>query len=739
MKTQIYSSILTLTGVALSANVAYAQTYQPSNRIPVADNTLGTQVSGSSNNFNVTGGLSRGQNLFHSFQDFSVPTNGSVTFTNPAGNQSIITRVTGNQFSDINGKVDTNGANFFLINPNGIVFGNNVQLNVGKSFVSSTANGIDLVDPQGKVYTFGAKNINDIPLLTVNPNVFLNVSRLNMGASNPTDVGIKNYGTLQTNNDNQYIGLIGGNVTLDGSSGSGDIFARGGRVDLGGLNTAGMISLDKQGLVFYGDSLIMSDVSLINGSHISVETNKSIGIVNTLFNNTSSSGSNVNINANDVKLSNDLARINNKPSIKTSDGDININATGQLSLDSAKISTYNTLQDLGASGKINVSAQGISINNEGSLGGRNIDIKTTGKLSLDNSVIGAYNTPDNLNSGNINILAQEININNRGLISARNIDIKTTGDIILFGDDIKGYNRLGGVPDTRSSIESYGSSGRISIETKGILSLDDSKISTESYQSNSQDINILARELKVTNGSRISSDTELGGNAGNINIKTTGDITISYFEDSLYPNYLNFLKDLKSDYDFIGSYNGDGMISMSSQSMGGGDSGKISLNTPGKISIINGGIISSDISYFNDTGTGNSQGIQISAKQLDLNNSGYISSSISSNGKGGDINIKATDAINLNNYSSILAGTKLLGNSNGESGNIVIDTKQINIKNSELATVSLGLSGGNIMMTVSDRLLMQQYSGILASSQSTQKTGNGGNITINSPLIIATP
>jgi hypothetical protein len=44
--------------------IAHAQTYQPSNRNPVADNSqIGTQVSGTNNNFNITGGLQRGQNL----------------------------------------------------------------------------------------------------------------------------------------------------------------------------------------------------------------------------------------------------------------------------------------------------------------------------------------------------------------------------------------------------------------------------------------------------------------------------------------------------------------------------------------------------------------------------------------------------------------------------------------------------------------------------------------------------
>ena len=192
-----YLRLLLTTTLFLLPSVAHAQIYQPTNRTPVTDNTLGTQVSGTNNNFDITGGLSRGQNLFHSFTDFSVPTGGAANFTNPAGNQAIITRVTGNLFSDINGLVNTNGANFLLINPNGVIFGTDARLNVGKAFVTSTASGIDFVDAAGRTFTFGVNRAGDVPLLRIDPNVAFNPARLIMGAAIPGIKGIENYGTLK--------------------------------------------------------------------------------------------------------------------------------------------------------------------------------------------------------------------------------------------------------------------------------------------------------------------------------------------------------------------------------------------------------------------------------------------------------------------------------------------------------------------------------------------------------------
>jgi filamentous hemagglutinin family protein len=302
--------------VLLSTSAAQAQIYQPSNRTPVADNTLGTQVTGANNNFTINGGLIRGANILHSFQDFSVPTGGSATFTNGVGIQAVVSRVTGNLSSDINGIVNTQGANFFLINPNGVVFGPNAQLNVGSSFVATTANNAILSDGNGTSFTFGTSNITDTPLLSVNQNVGLNVTRLNFLANSAP---ITNYANLQTNNPNQYIGLIGGDITLDAGDGRGNIVAPGGRVDIGGLRSAGPVEVNGQGFA-YGNGrvpFLRSDLTLIDGARVDVATNQPVNTVDRFFfptangslNNSTSPGSVINIDVNNVRIINRVRTI----------------------------------------------------------------------------------------------------------------------------------------------------------------------------------------------------------------------------------------------------------------------------------------------------------------------------------------------------------------------------------------------------------------------------------------------
>ncbi|MEM1252542.1 MAG: CHAT domain-containing protein [Cyanobacteria bacterium P01_H01_bin.21] len=100
--------------------------------------TEGTQTQ-------ITGGTSSidGTNLFHQFDDFNVSADQTVTFVTPDTVSNILGRISGGQASLIDGSLSvSNDASLWLLNPAGILFGPNAQLNLQGDFSAATANAI---------------------------------------------------------------------------------------------------------------------------------------------------------------------------------------------------------------------------------------------------------------------------------------------------------------------------------------------------------------------------------------------------------------------------------------------------------------------------------------------------------------------------------------------------------------------------------------------------------------------
>ncbi|MBD1834242.1 filamentous hemagglutinin N-terminal domain-containing protein [Cyanobacteria bacterium FACHB-472] len=152
----------------------------------------------------IDGGATRGTNLFHSFQEFNVGEGRGVYFVNPTGIENILTRVTGSNASNIFGRLGVlGGANLFLLNPNGIVFGPNASLDIQGSFVATTAERIQLGDSS----YFSAAQPQTSSLLSVSPGALF----FNAVANQPGS--IINQGNLATGKN---LTLAAGNLDLQG-------------------------------------------------------------------------------------------------------------------------------------------------------------------------------------------------------------------------------------------------------------------------------------------------------------------------------------------------------------------------------------------------------------------------------------------------------------------------------------------------------------------------------------------
>ncbi len=164
----------------------------------------------------IDGGALRGNSLFHSFRNFSIPEGSGVFFANPGNVKTIFSRVTGGTPSEIYGKLGVLGtADLWLLNPSGILFGPKAQLDVKGSFIATTATSLQL--PGGA--EFSAINPQTPPLLEMNVSAPIG---LQFEGGQPAP--IINAGVLKVN-PGQNLALAGGTVVSQG-----ELVAPGGQV-----------------------------------------------------------------------------------------------------------------------------------------------------------------------------------------------------------------------------------------------------------------------------------------------------------------------------------------------------------------------------------------------------------------------------------------------------------------------------------------------------------------------------
>jgi filamentous hemagglutinin family protein len=373
------------------------------------------------------------------FPWFSVPTLGSAAFNNAGDIANIFSRVTGSSISSIDGLISANGAaNLFLINPNGIIFGENASLNLGGSFFASTADSLLF---EGNT-EFSASNPQAPPLLKVSIPIGANFR------NNTGDITV-NQSILEVSTG-ENLALVGGNLSIEGGE-LGLIAAPGGRIELGGLTEAGEVGINENNSLTFPENvargnITLSNLALINVSSdgegfIAVNANNlellgasslEGGIASDLGNSNAQAG-NINLNATgeiSLKQSSQVVNRVNENAIGNS-GDINIQ-TGSLTVLEESLLSASAFGQ-GNAGDITINAtDGVTLNTQGSidaaitLGGQGnageITINAGKKISLDGSLtsIASSLTFATGRGGKIKITGESLNLDNGAVIDAGN-------------------------------------------------------------------------------------------------------------------------------------------------------------------------------------------------------------------------------------------------------------------------------------------------------------------------------
>lgn len=173
-------------------------------QITASPNSTTLVTPNAQNQLAITGGIQAGSNLFHSFEQFGLNQGQAANFQVNGSIANILGRVTGNQASVIDGMLSVSGsnANLYLMNPQGILFGPNVQLNLPAGFTATTANAIGF----GQNW-FSTIDNADFSRLVGTPTQFAFTSA--------TSGAIVNTGNL-TLQPNQSLALLGGTVINTG-------------------------------------------------------------------------------------------------------------------------------------------------------------------------------------------------------------------------------------------------------------------------------------------------------------------------------------------------------------------------------------------------------------------------------------------------------------------------------------------------------------------------------------------
>ncbi len=727
----------------------------------------------------IEGGAQRGQNLFHSFQEFNIGEGQRVYFANPANVRNILTRVTGNNLTDIQGTLGVEGgANLFLMNPHGIVFGRNARLDIRGSFLATTANSFHFSDGN----QFSAINPQGTFLLSISVPTGL---QYGMQPAGP----IRSQAALVVNAGRSLV-LAGGDITLDDTLLAVDSVEEGGRIELGATAGTGIVELTATGNLLslnFPNKLARANVSLV-GSALLVSAANSGSIA---------------ISANNLDiLGESELRAGIAPglgSVSSQAGDIAINATGAVRIAESNILNSVRSGAVGRAGNIDITANSLSLTNSARLqtstfgqgDAGNVRVAANDFISLaDGAIFSTVEQGAVGNSGNINITSSSLSAvdgsqfltlvrpasdtlpGGRG--NGGNVDINVHNAVVFAGAGSEFFTGVSSVLDRgttgssgnihiragslsltegarlRTNTSGQGDAGTITLEVNGSVTIDglDQDGSAGGVFSsvqpagigNAGDITITSGSFSLSNGDQLIAGTRGQGNAGNIFLQADNFISLAGSRTNIFSNVdISSAVGNGGSIDLrAGSLSITGGAQLLTNTRGRGSAGDIVIQVRGPVSLdgVDSRGFSSVITSSVDPGaTGNGGGINIEAGSLSLTNGAQLNSSTKGQGSAGNVLIRADRIISLdgvssnrNRISSIFSDVDT--NIRGDGGNINIEAESLSLTDrAQLRASSRGQGdAGNIIINTQERVSFDNSN--VLSNLSNGGIGQGGDIRI---------
>ncbi len=665
-----------------------------------SDGTTNTIVNQSGKNFNILNGIEKGNNLFHSFNNFSVPTGAWARFDliNTPNIKTIFSRVTGGNVSNIDGLISTlnssNAVSLFLMNPAGIVFGANARLNIGGSFIGTTASSIKFSDGT----EFSATNPGGLPLLTISVPIGLQLGQ------NPGGITVQGSGhrltggnftpTVRSNNPiglqvgfGNTLALLGGEVNLSGGIAA---VAGGGHLEIGSVSD-GQVRLNPTMQGWVGD---YSAVRQFNDIHLAqqslLDASGSRGSIQL-------QGRNISFTEGSAAL---LQNLGTQPSLG-----IRVNATQTLSLmrntPDGRLGSFIQIENLGTgqTGDITIAAAQLSIQNGGEIAtrtfaqvpGGNITANVAGLIDMDGfapanpvGLSGIFTTTFSAaNAGNITVSTSNMRILNGGNFSSVSLGSGQTGTLRVNAEDL------------------------IEIAGKALITLSPSVLGSSTFSSgNANNIFVNTSRLVIRDGGFLGSSTFATGSAGNAIINASESVDI------------RGRSAVASNAPIV---NPATQAAFRLPAIPSGNAGSLTINTP-SLHITDGASVT-----VKNSGPGNAGDVQINTNSLFLDNQGGITASTAS-GNGGNVRLNLQELL-LMRHDSLISATAA-GNGNG--GNLSINAPVIvGLENSDIIANAVQGKGGSINISTQGLFGLKYRDRLTPESDITASSEFGINGTVN--------
>lgn len=498
------------------------------------DNTLETPSSVNSNNV-IQGGTRKGDNLFHSFQEFNIGVGQQVNFANPDGIQNIMSRVTGDNPSEIFGTLGVNGnANLFLLNPNGILFGENASLNLGGSFIASTASSINFNDG----IEFSAANPQASSLLSISTPIGLqfgqNAGSIVNRSQAGSNIGFSEKPAGLQVQPGKTLALVGNGIKLEqGNLAAFSETEKGGSIEIGSVAESafvGIVFTEQKPSLTYEDVENFADITLENSifnvsgagaGEMKLQAQNIILDRSTIesFSSKSGGSDNITINASKLFLQN-ISAISLGTNGEGKGGNLVANISDSVELSNTSFFLSITFAS-GASGNVDLNTKNLILRNGGRISGSTFGDGSGGNININaekveilgkiaNSEVPSGESASGLFS---ETLGRELIARKSGLAVGKAGDIEINTDSLIIRDG--GRISVGSVED------SLGQAGNIAINASDFIEISDlgSTILAESGSAESAgNLKLDTSRLTVQNGAEINVSALGTGAAGNLSI-----------------------------------------------------------------------------------------------------------------------------------------------------------------------------------------------------------------------------